>query len=148
MRHLTSLLLLALLAVGTDATAQITYLPSTGCQNAGQTPITGVPRIGTTLTVGSDQLPCNSPGTSGFVLLSLTCALVPPLSIGCFNNPCVLVDPQLIFTKAILISVPIPIPNDRTLIGFKFCVQGGCINTFPSSCFAPLNKVAQIQVTA
>ena len=145
MKHL--ILTLAILSLPITATSQITHLPNTGCQNAGQTPIGGSTSIGQQLFISSTQLPCNSPGTSGFILLNTTCLVAPPLALGCFNNPCVILLPDVILSKPISYNLTVNIPNNVALIGVPFCAQGGCLSTFGGRCLFPLNLVARVRIT-
>lgn len=144
MRHI--LVLVALLTFAVAADAQITHLKGSGCKNAGTTPISGAPKIGGSITIVSTQLPCNSIGTSGFIILNVSCAVTPPLPIGCFGS-CAILLPDFLTLKGISQTLKINIPNDSKLIGAKFCAQGGCLNTFQTRCIFPLNQAAQIVIT-
>ncbi|MCB9882651.1 MAG: hypothetical protein H6832_12560 [Planctomycetes bacterium] len=129
--------------------SQITYIPGTGCKNAANTPIVGSTKIGQTITVAHDQLPCNSPQTYAFVLLSFSCGTVPNLPFGCISssNPCTaLIPADASFFKPITASITLTIPNDPKIIGAKFCVQGGCFTSFLGFCVSPLNVVGQITI--
>ena len=139
---------LALALLTASAAAQISFLPNTGCAGAPNTPIGGQPAIGSTLTIGSDQFPCNSPQTMAYVLLGIGCNQLPPLQIGCRANPCTLLIPDLIFAKPISVIVTVPIPNNTSLVGFEFCAQGGCHTAFAGrNCLFTLNQIGRIKVT-
>ena len=140
---------ICLLTFSLSANAQITHLPNTGCKNAGNTPISGAPKIGQTLNVSAVQLPCNSPGSFGFILFGI-CRNIGGLRFGCGqSNPCVMMFPfQIAALKGINANLRLPIPNDKKLIGAKFCLQGGCFHTFGGFCVFPLNKMAQVVVQA
>ncbi len=144
MRHL--LLLVALVVSAPFVDAQITYLPNTGCPRSGKTMTGGSTGIGGKLFISSSQLPCNSIGTRGFILLGTACTTLPPLSVGCFSNPCVLLQPDIVLSKPISYHLTIDIPNNKSLVGIAFCAQGGCLSTFGGACMAPLGEIARIQI--
>jgi hypothetical protein len=149
------LFILALvLCASAPAVAQIQNIPGTGCAGASPTLIGGTPTLGSTLTVRSDQFPCNSPQTWGFVLASITCNTAPPVPWSCNAsfNPCSVVHPiDAMVIAPISAQWSVTIPAVPALVGASLCVQGGCFTTFllPPGvpvCFSPLHQAARITI--
>ena len=121
--------LVAALAVAfglcTSAQAQISRVPNTGCSGASYArPTPTTPKIGTTITINGRLCPGRMPG---FLVLGVTpvnLTVGPPVSCG----RCVLGTLPLLFVQSSWIRVPIPIPNERRLIGGCFYVQTGCVS--------------------
>ncbi|MEO0479878.1 MAG: hypothetical protein AAF196_10390 [Planctomycetota bacterium] len=145
--------LLAALTLVAALPAQVTPMPGTGCTNGSPPLVAGSPQIGQSITVLSDQFPCNSPQTTAFVGVSVSCSTLPGVNFSCNAsvNPCVLIAVDVFSSAPIRHSFTINIPNNPALVGAQFCVQGGCITTFLPpppllACFFTLNQAAQITI--
>ena len=153
LRSLLTAVVLCAAVVSPNLSAQIVPIPGTGCANQSQAPFGGSSMVGGSFTVASSQFPCNTPGTSGFVAVSLSCTTAPPQNWACFAplNPCVFLIPDLAVSAPIRTSLTINIPNNTALIGAQFCVQSGCLATLLpppplAACFQELNQALQVTV--
>lgn len=126
---LVSFCCLALIGSTVHATAQVSQIPNSGCQGSDTIVTRGEPRIGDTLTFrfecGQDEIP----------MLFFGEILRPPMRLQgsaiCNRGGCTLaVSPDVILTGRAntALSVPVPIPRDRSLIGVEVGVQGACID--------------------
>lgn len=153
LRSLLVAVLFCAASLSPSLSAQVVPIPGTGCANQSQAPFGGTPTPGGSITVASSQFPCNTPGTSGFVAISLSCTAAPPQNWGCFGplNPCVFLIPDISVSAPIRTSLTITIPNNPALVGAQFCVQSGCLATFLpppplAACFQQLNQALQVTI--
>ncbi|MCB9891953.1 MAG: hypothetical protein H6832_18930 [Planctomycetes bacterium] len=117
--------LTALVSLATVGHAQISRIAGTGCSGASYpTPTPASAMIGTTVTFNGRLCAGRMPGFFILGITPLTFTVSPPLTC----SSCVLGTTPDIFLQSALVSVPIPIPNSASLIGFCFYVQTGCVN--------------------
>ena len=128
MRSLRSIVatLVVALAFCAFAPAQISRIAGSGCANAPfPVPSPTTPKIGTTVTFNGRLCPGRMPGFFLFGVAPVKIPVGPPVT--CSNN-CVLATLPLLFLQSSWVKQPIPIPNDRRLVGACFYVQTGCVS--------------------
>lgn len=121
----TVLLLFTCLAMFTvTPRAQISRVAGTGCASASYpVPSPTSARIATTVTFTGRLCAGRMPGFFMLGVAPLRATIQPPVTCG----SCVLGLVPLIYLTSARVAVPVPIPNDRRLIGACFYVQTGCI---------------------